>query len=198
MQQALNQLYPGRVTSLQNRDQIPAIGFMVYVLGYNNEAIVLGSGGRRRSEVIFDDVTHITNSHIKALAVRLYTLFGTGRFSRFIILCKSKEEAAVIEKHLHTKLGGNTLIIQDEICSKLFENIDPESTTYFVLKLALLSYYDGLSDLKKWRANGLLRDHVWKEICTKLQLNQVKRFAKSIPLDQANNSEGTEETCTTS
>ncbi len=177
MIEQLNRLYPGKVVEIRQKKEIPADVYMVYILGFNNSAIVVGRGKRNRAAVITDDINHITTGHVKALAVRAYVLYGAGLFSRFIIQCESKAEASNIERHLHMQIGGNTLTIPIEIRENLFKGVDPDSTAYLALQIALLSYYDGLSDLKKWRDNSLLKDEDWNVICRVLNLDKVKRFA---------------------
>ena len=73
---------------------------MVYILVFNNNPIVLGHGQRNRSKVIFDNENQITSSHLKALFVRLYNLYGNGEFNRYIISCQNKDEAKKIEVKL--------------------------------------------------------------------------------------------------
>ena len=52
---------------------------------------------------------------------------------------------------------------------KILINIDSRQWVY--LKLALLSSFDGLSDLKKWRRKGVISDADWEVISTRLQIN---------------------------
>lgn len=145
--------------------------YMVYILTFNEKAIVLGHGKKNRASVIFDDKDNITSNHFKALLVRLYHLFGNGQFERYIIKCKDKEEAKKVEKNLHNIFGGNTKNIPPEIEEKLFESIDKKSVTHLVLKMALMSSFDGLSDLYKWHNAGILNDVIWDEISQRLQLS---------------------------
>jgi hypothetical protein len=42
---------------------------------------------------------------------------------------------------------------------------------YLILEIALLSSFDGLSDLKKWRTNGILNDEIWGEVANRLRLD---------------------------
>lgn len=167
----LQAIYPNRVILLHDVNEIPSNKYMVYLLAYNNNPIVLGHGKRNRSKVIFDNVGIITPSHLKAMFVRLYVLFGEGQFSRFIIIADDKQEAHEIEKNLHQQIGGNHRIIPNEIRKKLFDGIAPYSVEYLVLEIALRSSFDGLSDIRKWRKDGILNDDVWYAISNKLQLN---------------------------
>ncbi len=143
---------------------------MVYVLVYNGNAIVVGHGRKNRASVILDDASRYTSGHIKALFVRLYHLFGTGNFERFIIECRDKTDAASTEKTLQQQIGGIHRLIPDDIRNRLFEGISPDSVARLVLEIALRSSFDGLSDLKKWRADGLLKDDVWNVVNGKLKI----------------------------
>lgn len=49
------------------RSDIPRNCYMVYVLGFNDVAIVTGHGRQQRAKVIFDDLAHITSEHFKTL-----------------------------------------------------------------------------------------------------------------------------------
>lgn len=167
----LQALYPNRVLKPVNVNDIPTDGYMVYILTFNNKPIVLGHGKKNRSRVIFDDKDQITKYHIKALFVRLYNLFGDGNFHKYIIKCSSKEEAKEIENNLHREVGGNTRHIPAEIRSQLFANLNVNSVPYLLLEIALRSSYDGLSDLRKWRSDGIINDEIWAEISERLKLN---------------------------
>ena len=167
---ALSQIYPSRIIVPENINDLSSSGYMVYILLFNGSPIVLGHGKRNRAKVIFDSVGQITTGHIKALFVRLYNLFGTGVFERYIINCVSKEEAKLIERNLHAHIGGNNRNIPLEIRHSLFDGIEPNSTSYLVLEIALRSSFDGLSDIKKWYADGILSNEVWFIISKKLKL----------------------------
>ncbi|MEB3121208.1 MAG: hypothetical protein VKL41_08285 [Snowella sp.] len=137
---------------------------------HNGIPIVLGQGKKNRSKVIFDNLNQTTSSHLKALFVRLYFLFGEGTFERYIIICDDKNEAKSIEKTLHQTIGGNHRNIPTEIRNQLFNNLDPNSITYLLLEIALRSSFDGLSDIRKWRNDGILSNEIWAEISARLQL----------------------------
>jgi hypothetical protein len=171
----LQQFYPKRVLSPNGVNDIPNTGYMVYILTFNNSPIVLGHGEKNRAKVIFDNKTQITTSHLKALFVRLYNLFGNGEFKRYIIKCQNKEEAKRIENNLHKQIGGNNRNIPTEIRNQLFNGLDQNSVTYLVLEIALRSSFDGLSDIRKWRADGILSNEVWAEISQRLYLNENER-----------------------
>jgi hypothetical protein len=149
MYERLEELYPNRILSPESIESIPNNIYMVYILTYNNKAIVLGHGKKNRSKVIFDDINQITSSHLKAFFVRLYNLFGNGTFDRYIILTDSKQEALEIEGNLHQKIGGNHRQLPEEIRGQLFDGIERNSVTELVLEIALRSSFDGLSDLRK-------------------------------------------------
>lgn len=165
----LNQLYPDKVIAVEKIDQIPKTGYMVYILIFNNKPIIVGHGKKNRSRVIFDDLNK-TTSHFKAFFVRLYHIFDEGNFERYIITCQNKEEANNIEKVLHKEIGGNNRSLPAEIRKKLFDDIEPNSITFLLLEIALRSSYDGISDLKKWKKDGLIPDSVWFKITNKLHL----------------------------
>lgn len=170
MYEILQQLYPNRIVLPMTIKDIPNNGYMVYILVFNNSPIVLGIGKKIRAKVIFDNVNQITSSHIKAIFVRLYNLYGNGIFERYIIGCQSKEEAKLIEKKLHNLLGGNNRHVPNDIRNQLFNGLDPNSVSYLVLEIALRSSFDGLSDIRKWRADGILNDEIWNEISQRLFL----------------------------
>jgi hypothetical protein len=171
MFETLNQLYPNRVNIPQNVNDIVNNIYYVYVLTYNDSPIVVGHGKKNRAKVIFDDSDTITQSHLKALLVRLYRIFGDRNFSQFVISCTSKEEAKIIEKNLHINIGGNRNEIDQNLLTRLFDGINIDSRQYIYLKLALLSSFDGLSDLKKWRRNGVISDADWEVISNRLQID---------------------------
>jgi hypothetical protein len=151
-------------------DNIPNEKYLVYILCFNDKPIVLGHGRKNRARVIFDDLNHITSGHIKAMVVRLYHIFTDGEFSRLIIPCNSKQEAQDIEKQLHNLVGGNTLELPKIIIQKLFDGLELNSNTYLILRIALSSSFDGLSDLRKWNRLGLIDEEVWEELSTRLRL----------------------------
>jgi hypothetical protein len=171
MNEILQQLYPNRIVSPMTINDIPNNGYMVYILAFNNRPIALGHGQRNRAKIIFDNENQITTSHLKALFVRLYNLYGNGNFERYIINCQNKDEAKLIERNLHNLIGGNNRHIPNEIRNQLFNGLDPNSVSYLVLEIALRSSFDGLSDIRKWRADGILSDAIWTEISQRLHLN---------------------------
>jgi hypothetical protein len=171
MLERLEQFYPNRIISPETINEIPNNGYMVYILTFNDNPIVLGHGQRNRSKVIFDNENQITSSHLKALFVRLYHLYGVGNFGRYIINCLNKEEAREIENNLHRQIGGNNRDIPIEIRNQLFYGLEPNSVSYLVLEIALRSSFDGLSDIRKWRVDGILNDQIWIEISRRLRLN---------------------------
>jgi len=170
MIEKIESLYPNRVINPTNLSEIPNNIYLVYILFFNGNPVVLGHGKKNRAKVIFDNINQITTSHLKALFVRLYTLFGDGNFNRFIIECSSKEEAKIIESNLHKQIGGNNRNIPNDIRQKLFDGIENDSISKLVLEIALRSSFDGLSDIRKWKADNILSNEVWNEISEKLQL----------------------------
>ncbi|MCF7837114.1 MAG: hypothetical protein K9N49_00630 [Candidatus Marinimicrobia bacterium] len=169
--ETLERLYQGRFSVPAQVNDIPHDGYMVYILACDDEAIVVGHGKANRAKVIFDDAGQRTTCHVKALLVRAFHLFGNHTFERYIIPCESKDDARANEKRLHDAIGGNARRLPEEIRQQIFEGIDPESTAFIVLQIALLSSYDGLTDLKLWRRRGVLNDGVWHTIANKLQLH---------------------------
>ena len=163
--------------SLMKIDSVNDLGsneYYVYTLLVNKSPIVLGHGRKNRAKVILDDKNNITNGHIKALFVRLYRLYSTKAiFSSFIIKCLDKNEAQSIESKLHSKIGGNSRNIPSQIENALFADLDINSKEYLLLKLAIASSYDGISDLRKWRREKLIDDYTWNKIDERLQLHLV-------------------------
>lgn len=172
LEQALCRLYPDRITRLNDRSFIPSNEYMVYVLGHNNIAIVVGHGKRNRATVIFDDLNRKTPAHLKALLVRIYRLFYDSGFDRFIISCRDKNEAKAIEKHLHNEVGGNSCAIPQPLMKSLTDNIRDDYAMLF-LNLATCSSFDGLDDLKKWRRKGLIPDSTWGILSKQLRLEDL-------------------------
>lgn len=170
IREKLEKLFPGKVRIPESTSDIPASGYMVYVLTYKGKPIVTGHGRKNRAVVILDNTEHYSNGHIKALFVRLYQLYGKGSFERFIIPCSDKGDAQSVEKILHREIGGNHRSLPDYIRIRLFDGIPEKSVARLVLEIALRSSFDGLADLKKWRSDGLLDDDVWDVIQGKLNL----------------------------
>lgn len=171
MDEQLNHLYPNRIIIPETKEDLPNDKYMVYILTYNDTAIVVGKGKKNRARVIFDDIDNITRDHVKAMLVRLYRLFGNGTFNRYIIICDNKEEAQIIESNLHKQILGNNIDVPQDIRVRLFNNIAPDSTTALLLEIALRSSYDGISDLRKWRRNELINNATWEQISERLQLS---------------------------
>ncbi|MCC7306722.1 MAG: hypothetical protein IT173_04100 [Acidobacteria bacterium] len=172
LEETLNHLYPDRVIRLDDRNSIPGNEYMVYVLGHNNIAIVVGHGKRNRAAVIFDDLNRKTPAHLKALLVRIYRLFNNSGFDRFIISCGDKNAAKTIEKHLHNEIGGNSCAIPEPLMKSLTDGIRDDYALLF-LNLAACSSFDGLHDLRKWRRKGLISDSTWGVLSKKLRLEEL-------------------------
>jgi len=168
--EVLEQLYPGRILRPLQLNELRQDIYYVYILLHDNNPIVLGHGKRNRARVIFDNIEQITSGHIKALFVRLYVLYSDNAFEKMVIACESKNEASIIEKSLQKRFGGNNRNIPDEIREKLFENLNPQSVPKLLLEIAIRSSFDGLSDIRKWRADNLIDDNTWNEISIRLQL----------------------------
>jgi hypothetical protein len=121
--------------------------------------------------VIFDDLAHKSTVHINALIVRLHHLFGRDNsvIERYFIPCASKAEALAIEKAVHTLIGGNTLQLDPAIEAQLFAGLDPAGVPHLLLRIALASSYDGLSDLRGWKKTGILDQPTWDVISERLK-----------------------------
>jgi hypothetical protein len=145
------------------------------MLFYGNRALVAGEGQETRARVITDGLEINPPAHIKAMKVRLYLLYGSNDrgFRAFIIKCNSKVEARRIEKEVHVTIGGNNSEIGPEILNQLFDPLEDGSLASIFLRQALCSSYDGISDLKKWRREGIIADDVWQVICESLKLNYM-------------------------
>ena len=170
-EQTLFAYYPERVAQVTEvTDLLPRTDYGVYILTLNDKAIVVGHGKYNRARVIFDDLETITNQHIKAIFVRLYHLFGEGEFRRYHIRCSSKEESQKVEKDLHQKIGGDSRELPEQILERLFKGIESGSSVETLLKISLVSSFDGLSDLRLWRRKGIISDSDWEIITKKLKL----------------------------
>ena len=168
----LTVLYPNRVHVAHSADDLPESDYMVYILVWNGRPIVNGHGKKNRAKVIFDDLDHKPTVHIKALIVRLHHLFG-GTFrvlERYYIPCANKAEAKAIETVAHDLIGGNTLKIDPTIEVRLFGNLIPADRPHLLLRIALASSYDGLSDLRGWKKKGILDQPTWDVISQRLKL----------------------------
>jgi len=167
----LQKAYPKSVRVLKKASEIPTDTELVYILTYNDSAIVVGRGKKNRAVVIFDDLENVT-VHVKALKVRLCHLFRQEAdiFERYIVICQNEAESKDIEKRLHKEIGGNTLSFDKRLIGRLFEGIDKGSPEWIVLKIALCSSYDGISDLKKWKREGIVDAQLWEAIKEKLKI----------------------------
>jgi len=168
----LENLYPNRILKPILLNEISRKKYLVYILTLNNKPIVVGHGKQNRAKIIFDDKNQITSGHLKALFVRIYHLFSeNAQFHQYLIECESKEEAKSIERNLHNKIGGNKRDLPEETLTQLFEGFEENSIEYMVLQMALYSSFDGISDIKKWRREGILKNGVWENIKAKLELD---------------------------
>lgn len=153
-------------------EDIPSGEYMVYLLYFNRNAIIIGQGRRNRARVILDNLNVRTKGHIKALFVRLYCMYGgDGAFLRFIIPCNNQVEAKKMERKLQAKFGGNNRLIPEEIRNGLFDGLEPESHIRMLLEIAINSDFDGLNDVVKWKTKGIISNEIWADISNRLGLN---------------------------
>ncbi|MDD3194269.1 MAG: hypothetical protein PHU68_00510 [Paludibacter sp.] len=158
--------FRNQVVELQQVQQLPAQAFMVYLLFADDQLIVAGAGKKNRARVIFDDQTTRTNGHIKALKVRLYHRYTESTFMRIIIHCSDKEESKRIENVIHKAMGGNNLNLPPTITTRIDDILDEaaDPCLKLLVKIAIMSSFDGLNDLQRWRAHGLIDDLRWTMI----------------------------------
>lgn len=157
--------------TLSDISEIPSNQFLVYILTIDGRPVVVGHGRTNRARVIFDSELAITNGHIKAILVRVFTLFSRGSvFSRGIIRCSDKQQAREIEARIHREFGGNSCAVPDNIRLELFFGLEQDAVASMVLNMALCSSFDGIADLKKWRRAGILNDDVWNQVASRLKL----------------------------
>lgn len=175
LQNTLRQEFGARLIEPTTVSQIPTKTYLVYVLARNGRVIVLGHGQRARARVILDDATQVTKNHLKALFLRLYHVYGdeTDVYRRFVIRCANKDEAEAIERQLHGRLGGNNRDLPESIRSALFAGLAPNSVPWTLLHVALLSSYDGLTDLRKLHEQGIISPPDWAVITQKLRLDLI-------------------------
>jgi hypothetical protein len=168
----LSKLYPDRWLAPASVEDIHHKDYMVYILERDGEAIVVGHGRKNRAKVIFDDLKKTTNGHIKAIFVRLHHLYADKdtQFFRYVITCSNKKDAQEVEANLHAVIKGNHRKLPNNIEEAIFEGLPSDGVAKMLLKIALASSFDGLSDLKTWRRKCILDDCVWQVISKKLQL----------------------------
>ena len=163
----ISTLYPA-TKLITSEDEIPQ-GYMVYILLYNGSAIVVGQGQADRAKVIFVSSTGKTPTHYKSMLVRLYMRYeSTGVYDRLIIPCKTQADARTIEANLHSLIGGTGINLTPAITTALYHGVTPGSVEELLIKQALLSSFDGLSDLRKWNNAGIINPKVWEVIQSKL------------------------------
>lgn len=168
----LNENYTGRFDILESVKDIPLNKQMVYILLFNEKAIIVGRGKKNRAKVIFDSLDKFTD-HYKATMVRLYNLYeNDAKYTRIIIPCKDKKESELIEKDLHKKIGGEGIFLTNKIKLELFSDLDDNSMENMLIKMILISSYNGISDLRNWRKCDLLTQEVWNKISKKFRIEQ--------------------------
>jgi hypothetical protein len=162
---------PPPLKLVERRDvrDIPRRLPLVYILLYGDKPLVVGEGKYERARVIFDrGPTHVTWHHIKSFLVRLYTLYGTERFTQYTITCQSKGDAQKVEDALHAEVGGNENKIPAEFMDRLCRGLPVELGK--LLEAASLSAYSGLRDLRVWRDHGIIDACGWVVLCDRLRL----------------------------
>ena len=168
----LNKRYAKRFKILESVKEIPLNQQMVYILLFNGNAIIVGRGQKNRAKVIFDSLDKFTD-HYKATMVRLYNLYeNDAKYTRIIIPCKDKKESESIEKNLHNEIGGEGIFLTNKIKSGLFSDLDDNSLENMLIKIILISSYNGISDLRNWRKCDLLTQEVWNRISEKFKIKQ--------------------------
>lgn len=169
--QSILQRYPQTVVPHVLSD-IPQDRELVYGLIVNDVAVICGRGKRIRARVIFDNLQSDPTVHLKAMTVRLHRLYGPAGqvVERFFIPCANKAQARQVERELHGEIGGNRPNIPPEIHERLLTGLASDSPVALLLRAALVSAYDGLSDLRRWREAGIVDDVSWMEIGRRLSL----------------------------
>jgi len=165
----LKQLYPDQFMEPKDVKAIPSKGYLVYILSVNGTAVVVGHGKKNRARVIFDGLNQ-TTVHFKAILVRIHHLYAPrgSTFERYLVICKDKNDAKLRENQLHGLIGGNSPQVCVNMAQQLFQGIQPASVSWILLKAALASSYDGISDLRKWRGLGIIDETTWGIITNKL------------------------------
>jgi len=172
MQIILNNLYPNRIQQPKSIKDFLPNKYYVYILTLNDRPIVVGHGKQNRAKIIFDDINQITSNHLKSLFVRIYRLFSDNQqFQQYLIECENKEAAKLIEANLHKIIGGNKRNLSTEILQKLYQDFPENNLENMILQMALCSSFDGISDIKKWRRENILKGDVWENIKDRLKLD---------------------------
>ena len=180
LQKTLHNKFPNRVLTPATVDDIPRDQYLVYILGCDGKAIVVGQGKYNRARVIFDCENTVTWGHKKSIFVRLRHLFTLKpSFERYLVTCYGEESAKADEKALQKEIGGNTSEVPPEVQSKLLEDIEEHSLPWLLLKFALRSANSGMQDLKNWRNDGLIKEEAWKTISDRLKWHKVPERKKS-------------------
>lgn len=162
----IKNLYPSAL-EVRNIDELPKKGYMVYILLCNGKAIVVGQGKKNRAKVMFD----VATAHYKALLVRLYMIHeADAEYKRYIIPCDSKEQSKAIEYVLHhnENVGGAGMNFTEKILKAI--ECKESATANMLIKIALLSSYDGLSDIRKWHNENIISDSDWNILKEKFNL----------------------------
>ena len=159
--------YSNSVICPTSLDDIEKMIYYVYILLYDQQAIIAGHGKKNRASILFDKPKA---PHVKSFLSRVFVVYGDKPFSRFLIPCQTKKEAQEIETIIHREIGGNVNQIPKEIEEKLYANITKGSSEEKLLRQAQISFYSGIDDLKRWRKAGIITDTEWGPIQLALKL----------------------------
>jgi hypothetical protein len=160
--QDLEEAYQHELHVVQDgeRSALPPKGRYVYLLSCNGKLVVAGHGDKNRARVVLDAAGgRATVGHVKGLFVRLVRKYRPDhQFLGLWMGPMSPEEAKRVEKDVHKRFGGNSLSLPEDVKLALETELKAVSESGALLvRLATLSFYSGLSDLRRWTQAGLVR-----------------------------------------
>jgi hypothetical protein len=135
-------------------------GRYVYLLSCDGELVVAGQGEKARAVVVLDAPGgRVTIGHVKSLFVRLVRKYRPrSRFLGLWIGPLPSDEAKRIEADIHKRFGGNALALPSDVHHLLERDLAQlTDSAALIVRLAILSYYSGLSDLRRWAQAGLIQ-----------------------------------------
>ncbi|MBR6388686.1 MAG: hypothetical protein IKS15_01000 [Opitutales bacterium] len=154
---------------------------LVYIVTYEDIPIVVGSGKKERA------IKTIKGNHIKSIFLQIYKKYGIKEKLRYYYIeTKDKKEAKEIERNAHIVFGGDSRAIKPEVLSNFEREYKKYPHIEKYIKQALLSSYDGLSDLRVWYANEIITDEEWKDIKKIFDISE-KKSKKKNPLGNSDN-----------